>query len=78
MESFVFEEGTGEESIIDKEGELSEEEDFMKGFEEEDEVEECAECGSAIKEKVVVKDISGDTLRFCSKVCAEEYEESVM
>jgi len=78
MESFTFEEGQGEGSVIDKQDRDSEEDDFLKSFENEDEVEECAECGSAIRDHTVVKDVNGDTLRFCSKDCAEEYADSMM
>ncbi|MBU1111247.1 MAG: hypothetical protein ABH824_00150 [Nanoarchaeota archaeon] len=78
MESFIFEEGQEEGSVIDKQDHDSEEDDFLKSFEDEDEVEECAECGSAIRDKAVVRDFNGETLRFCSKECADEFEESVM
>ena len=50
---------------------------FMNGYVDEEEVEECAECGSAIHEKKVVKTIDGETYVFCSEVCAKEFEETL-
>ena len=69
----------GEETLKDT-ATTEEEEDetgFMQGYLEEDEAKECSECGGAIrKEKLVVKEIEGETYSFCSKGCAEDYEES--
>lgn len=67
-----------EEQLVDQGGLESNEEAFMKGYREDEEVEECAECGAAVdEEKKVVKEIDGEKLTFCSKVCVKEYEESV-
>jgi hypothetical protein len=60
---------------------LTEEEDtesgFMDGYSDDDEVEECAECGSAIHEKRIVKTIEGEMFVFCSEICAKEFEETI-
>ena len=53
------------------------EEGFMKGYSDEEEVEECAECGTAIKKKKVTKEIEGEDYSFCSEGCAKEFEESL-
>jgi len=62
------------------ESELSDEESpeagFMKGYHDEDETKECAECGDVIRDEThIVKEIDGVTYTFCSKACATEYEE---
>ena len=79
MESYAFD---SEENYTKKEtyGDDSTEEndDFMAGFESEDEVEECTECGAAIrKEKRIVKTINGEEYTFCSQECVKEFEESI-
>jgi len=80
MEEFVFEpeeenigeEGTTEDGIVS-----SEEEGFMKGYTEEDEVPACEECGSAIHSKPIKKIIDGEEHIFCCDACAREFEESL-
>ena len=55
-----------------------EDEGFVKGYAEEEEVFECAECGAAVKEeKKIVKEFEGESYTFCSKDCAKEFEESL-
>ncbi|PIN76459.1 hypothetical protein COV17_02410 [Candidatus Woesearchaeota archaeon CG10_big_fil_rev_8_21_14_0_10_36_11] len=73
------EEETPSEKHSVEEGNInSSEEAFMQGYMDDEEVEECAECGTAVeKEKKVVKEINGEELTFCSKTCAHEYEESL-
>lgn len=67
-----------EEQILEEGGIDSSEEGFIKGYTEEEEVVECAECGSAINpEKKVIKEIDGETHVFCSKSCAKEFKESL-
>ncbi len=77
----MIEENTnlGEEPSLD-DGEISStEEAFMKGYEDEADVEECAECGSAVPElKGLSKDIGGEEFMFCSNECAVEFEEGVV
>ena len=64
-ETFTVEEGSTEEG-------------FIKGFESDDDPDECAECGAAINpEKLVVKEIEGEKHKFCSKDCAEDFEDSM-
>tara|TARA_Y100000310_G_scaffold342738_1_gene447168 strand:- start:1193 stop:1423 length:231 start_codon:yes stop_codon:yes gene_type:complete len=56
----------------------STEEGFIKGFESDDDPDECAECGAAINpEKLVVKEFEGEKHQFCSEDCSKEFEESM-
>ena len=76
-----------EEDTIEekKEGDFDEEieedtddEGFMDGYGKDEEVEECAECGAAIKEKKkVTKELEGESYSFCSQPCANDFEESM-
>ena len=67
-----------EQKFSAEDGEISsEEEGFIKGFEDEEEAEECAECGSAMHEETVSKVIDGESVKFCSNACAVDYEESI-
>jgi YHS domain-containing protein len=79
MKNYVFD---GEEKFDDEKNEdvnFSEEDDSLDGFDDDDDVaDECAECGTAVaKEKKIVKNIDGEEYTFCSKECAEEFEESL-
>ena len=68
---------TAEEEWSDQGGDSSEE-GFQKGYSEEEKVLECAECGAAVREeKKFLKEIEGEEYVFCSKMCAQEFEESV-
>ncbi len=60
-------------------GEAEEEEEgFMEGYNEEEEIEECAECGVALKPgKRVAREIEGEEYLFCSQACALEFEETL-
>ncbi len=72
------EETTTTETFSTEDGEISsEEEGFLKGFEDEEEAIECAECGSAIHEDIVKKVIDGETMNFCNTACAEDYVDSM-
>lgn len=79
MEDHVFDEdAANSKRILEQDGLESTEEGFMKGYSDEDVVEECAECGSAIDEEgKVAKELDGDMYRFCSKSCCEEFEENM-
>ena len=57
----------------------SEEEGFLKGYNEDEEVKVCEECGTALREgkKSFHKEINGEEHVFCSKSCAEDYEETM-
>lgn len=68
-----------EEQLLEQ-GEIeSTEEAFLRGYAEDEEVTECAECGKAIEreDKRVSKEINNETYTFCSKDCAKDFEESV-
>ncbi len=60
---------------------IDEEEDdegFSKGYSEEDEAEECTECGITLRhKKKVTKSIEGEEYVFCSDECAKDFEESL-
>ena len=49
----------------------------MRGYSDDEEISTCEECGAALGKKVVKKEIDGETHRFCSELCAKEYEESI-
>ena len=63
------------EQMLEEGGLDSTEEGFMRGYSEDESVLECGECGSAIREDKVVKEIDGEKHVFCSKECAAEFEE---
>ena len=65
------------EELLDEGSISSEEEAFMRGYSDEEEVATCSECGSALREIKVVKSFEGERHRFCSKDCAKEYEEGL-
>ena len=66
----------GEEDAVEGDSDTPED-GFLKGYSEDEEVEECAECGGAVgEEKKVAKEIEGESYVFCSKHCKEEFEES--
>ncbi|HIH11481.1 TPA: hypothetical protein HA241_04790 [Candidatus Woesearchaeota archaeon] len=72
-EEEIKEEETADETTVE-----TSEEGFMKGYADEEEVEECAECGTAIREeKKAMREIEGEKYVFCSKNCADEFEESI-
>ncbi len=58
--------------------EMDAEDDYLAGFEYEEDVEECEECGAAIRDKGISREINGEMFNFCCRECADEYEESVM
>ena len=56
----------------------SDESSFMEGFMKDEDIVECAECDSAIaKGEEVAENIDGENHHFCSKVCLEEFKESI-
>lgn len=78
MDNYVFDEKEENVEELLYEHDSSSEEGFMKGYLKEEEVKECSECGTAIKgDKKVTLDIEGEEFVFCSKNCAEEFEESL-
>ncbi len=57
----------------------SQDSEFMRGYAEDEEVIECAECGTAVKdEKRVLRKIQGEEYVFCSNSCATDFEESIV
>ena len=80
METYNYGEESPEEEQRTEDGEVSSsEEAFMQGYNEEEDVQECAECGTAIEDehKKIVEEVDGEKHTFCSKVCAEEFKEGV-
>lgn len=65
----------GREELIEDEDEITDvDEGFMKGYEEEEKMSECCQCGKVLGGEVVEEEFDGDVLRFCSSKCASEYE----
>ncbi len=64
-----------DDNLVDEE---EEDEAFTKGYAEEDEAEECAECGITLKhKKKITKSIESEEYVFCSEDCAKDFEESL-
>jgi hypothetical protein len=71
------EKDANEEQLLEGGALSGEEEGFIKGYSQDEEIEECAECGAAIdEEKKVVSKIKDEEYHFCSKECAKEFVES--
>ena len=70
---------TQEEKVSVEEDEISSQEDgFMRGYLDEEETKECAECGAAVaEEKAITKEIEGENYSFCSRTCAQDFEDSM-
>lgn len=78
MENYVFDEDTDSTEKVLEDSLESSEEGFMRGYSNEDETDECAECGSAVsEEKRIEKEVDGEKLAFCSEACAAEFEENL-
>ena len=79
MDNYVFDEKEDGEEHLLEEDQSSSEEGFMKGYLNEEEVKECCECGTAIKneKQLITREIEGEQFAFCSQNCADEFEESV-
>lgn len=78
MEYYISDDGQQEEQKMHEDTYDSSEEAFMRGYNDEGNVHECAECGGAIDdEHAVSKEVEGEKVTFCSKTCAEDYMESV-
>ena len=78
MENYALDEDENSTEKLMEESLETPEEGFLKGYSDEEEVGECAECGSAVNEENrVEKEVEGETLNFCSKSCAEEFEENL-
>ncbi|MEK6937746.1 MAG: hypothetical protein AABX04_01750 [Nanoarchaeota archaeon] len=80
MKNYVFDGDEKEgEGAKDEDLDTTDEDGFLKGFEDDEkEAEECAECGERVKaEKKVTREVEGEKYIFCSKECADEFEESL-
>ncbi len=53
------------------------EEAFMEGYEDDMEVDECQECGSALREETFTKTIDAQDLQFCNIDCARDFKNSL-
>ena len=75
----TYDEETNVEEETSTDVEDTDDEGFMKGYTNDEEVEECAECGAAIKDKKkkVTREMEGEEYPFCSKSCADDFEESM-
>jgi len=70
--------GEEEKSTVEEGGLDSSEEAFMKGYDNEEKIKECPECGASIEEDEGIElEIDGDKQKFCSKVCADDYKEGL-
>lgn len=77
MENYVFGDDTDSTEKVVEDALESSEEGFLRGYSDEEEVDECAECGSAVsEEKRIEKEVDGEKLTFCSESCAEEFKEN--
>ena len=65
------------EQLLDEGSISSEEEAFMRGYSDEDEVITCSECGSALREKKIIKEFEGERHLFCCADCAKDFEEGL-
>ncbi len=73
----IYEE-EGRKELIDEEDEITDvDEGFMKGYEEEEKLAECSNCGKVLNKKTVEEEFNGKVYRFCSSDCAEEYEQTL-
>ncbi len=53
------------------------EEGFMKGYEEEASMAECANCKAILSDKIIEEEIDGETYRFCCEECATKFKEKL-
>lgn len=51
------------------------EEGFMKGYNEEESMAECANCGKILSDEVVEEELDDHLFRFCCEDCARKFEE---
>jgi hypothetical protein len=73
----VNEHEPSEGELLDEGTISAEEEGFMRGYSEDEEVPTCDECGIAMRENKITKLIDGETRCFCSKDCAQDFEDSM-
>ena len=51
------------------------EQGFMKGYEEESSMAECANCKKILTNEIVEQELDGDLRRFCCEECAQKFEK---
>ncbi len=67
-----------EKSTVEEGGLDSSEEAFMKGYDNEEKIKECPECGASIEEdEGIVTEIDGENKTFCSEICVNDYKEGL-
>ena len=66
-------EAIGEKLEADEINEV--EEGFMKGYNEEESMAECANCSKILTDNVVEEELDGHSYRFCCEECARKFEE---
>ena len=77
-EDETFDEDTEVKDEKDVADEEEEDEAFTRGYDKDEEIEECAECGTTLRHKKrVSKTIEGEEYVFCSEDCAKDFEESM-
>ena len=50
---------------------------FMRGYDEEEEINECNECGEFVKGEPVQRTVDGEKFGFCSKDCATDFQDGM-
>ena len=65
----------GREKLEEAEEISPEEEGFMEGYENVDNIVKCSMCGKVLSEDFIEEEISGKVHRFCSTGCADKYAE---
>ncbi len=80
MDEYTYDEHAEpkEEELLEDGEVTSSEEAFMKGYNDEADVPECAECGTAIeRDEASPIEIEGEQYLFCSNVCQEEFKDTL-
>lgn len=76
MDNYIFDSGTS--TLVEQEDDATVE-GFMQGYGDEETIEECDECGTALNEdNKIVESVDGEEHKFCSKICLEEFKESIV
>ena len=66
-----------EEGNLYAEGEDPSVDGFMQGYVQEEDVQECDECGSALYEKIIKTSIEEKPYKFCSEECRSDFKETL-
>ena len=62
------------EGMLEDDDITAEDEGFMKGYEQEKSMAECARCHKILVRDFIEMEVGDETLRFCSEKCAEKYK----